>query len=139
LAKPVSDLAKPVSDLAKPVSDKFRVFGSDYPTLDGTAERDYIHVSDLARAHVCALDRMRPGYHVYNVGLGRPVSVLEMIGAFERVNAVKLDYEMAPRRSGDLPTYYARIDKIKAELEWEPRYGLDDLVRVPAASQTPSS
>ena len=107
----------------------FKIFGIDYETEDGSAERDYIHVSDLANAHICALEKAPIGYHVYNVGLGKPVSVYKVIEAFERVNKIKLNYETAPKRQGDLASYYAICTKAKSELDWSPKLDLDSIVR----------
>ena len=107
------------------------VFGNDYPTPDGTGVRDYIHVVDLAAAHVCALlaiDR-RCGVGIYNIGTGNGYSVLDMVKAFERVNGVPVPYSIKPRRAGDIATCYCNPAKARAELGWEAKYGIDDMVR----------
>ena len=107
------------------------VFGNDYPTPDGTGVRDYIHVCDLAAAHVCALQAIgrRCGIGIYNIGTGHGYSVLDMVKAFIRVNGVDVPYNIKPRRAGDIATCYCNPAKAKAELGWEAKYGIDDMVR----------
>ena len=112
------------------------VFGDDYDTPDGTGVRDYIHVVDLAKAHVAALkcfrkteDVSRLTSHVYNIGTGHGYSVLDMVKAFERVNGVNVPYSIKPRRAGDIATCYCDPSKAKAELGWEAKYGIDEMVR----------
>ncbi len=107
------------------------VFGNDYDTPDGTGIRDYIHVVDLANAHVCALKKIgdRSGLSVYNIGTGKGYSVLEVIRNFEKVNGIPIPYSIRPRREGDLASYYANADKAKRELGWQPKYGIEDMVR----------
>lgn len=103
------------------------IFGTDYPTADGTGVRDYIHVEDLAAAHICALDYLRnAGENVtLNCGYGHGFSVREVLEAVERVANLKLDIREEPRRAGDPPALIARADRIKALLGWQPQY--DDL------------
>ncbi|MBR6844469.1 MAG: UDP-glucose 4-epimerase GalE [Bacteroidales bacterium] len=114
------------------------VFGNDYPTPDGTGVRDYIHVVDLAAAHVAALQCFglefgvqgaECGVRIYNIGTGHGYSVLDMVNAFVRVNGVPVPYSIKPRRAGDIATCYCNPAKAKAELGWEARYGIDDMVR----------
>ena len=107
------------------------VFGNDYPTPDGTGVRDYIHVCDLAKAHVCALQALvnKCGIGIYNIGTGHGYSVLEMVKAFERVNGISIPYSIKPRRAGDIATCYCDPTKAKEELGWEAKYGLDEMVR----------
>ena len=118
------------------------VFGNDYPTPDGTGVRDYIHVCDLAAAHVCALKCFAPDFEfrdsksgiqtstfVYNVGTGHGYSVLDMVKAFVRVNGVEVPYSIKPRRAGDIATCYCNPAKAAAELGWKAKYGIDDMVR----------
>ena len=110
------------------------VFGDDYPTPDGTCIRDYIHVVDLARAHVAALAYLDDAsqsipYEVFNIGTGKGHSVLEVLASFERVSGKKLDYSIGPRRSGDIITAYAAIEKVLERFDWSPKYSLDDAVR----------
>lgn len=103
------------------------IFGDKYPTKDGTAERDFIHVKDLADAHVLALIGRDSGCRVYNVGLGFPVSVKEVLDAFQKQH-IAVPYKIGLNRPGDLPVYYANISKIKQDLGWKPKYGLTDII-----------
>ena len=126
------------------------VFGNDYPTPDGTGVRDYIHVVDLANAHVCALQCFERhqdietseqqdarslevsksrGLYIYNIGTGHGYSVLDMVKAFIRVNGVDVPYSIKPRRAGDIATCYCNPAKAAAELGWKAQYGIDDMVR----------
>ena len=107
------------------------IFGNDYPTPDGTCLRDYIDIVDLAKAHVCAVTRMLEGqmkepYEIYNIGTGRPVSVLELVTAFEKVNGVKLNYRFAPRRSGDVTAIWADPTLANRELGWKAERSVED-------------
>jgi UDP-glucose 4-epimerase len=109
------------------------VYGNDYPTRDGSCIRDFIHVCDIAHAHTLALDYMaegknKSGCEVFNLGSGNGVSVLEAIQAFEKVNGVKLNYSIGPRRPGDVISIYANNDLAKAALGWQPQYTLEDMV-----------
>jgi UDP-glucose-4-epimerase GalE len=108
----------------------FRVFGNDYPTPDGTCLRDYVHVTDLASAHVLALDALRGGRPstAYNLGNGRPTSVLDIIASVERVVGKPVAFDVAPRRDGDPAALFASSDRIKRELGWQPRYEDLDLI-----------
>ncbi|CAG9465667.1 unnamed protein product [Pedinophyceae sp. YPF-701] len=112
---------------------KVNVFGNDYPTKDGTGVRDYIHVVDLADAHVAALNKTRAakslGCVVYNVGTGQGTSVLEMIAAMKKACGKDIPYEIAPRRPGDSAVVYAKTDFAKQELGWEAKYNIEDMVR----------
>lgn len=101
------------------------VFGDDYDTPDGTGVRDYIHVVDLARGHVAALEHMKPGAEVYNLGTGQGTSVLQMIRAFSKAAGRDLPYEIKPRRPGDLATCYANCDKAARELNWRAQYDIN--------------
>ena len=115
------------------------VFGNDYDTPDGTGVRDYIHVCDLAAAHVAALKcfedvgrKTEDGSstsRVYNIGTGHGYSVLDMVKAFVRVNGVEVPYRIQPRRTGDIATCYCDPAKAKAELGWEAKFGIDEMVR----------
>ncbi len=98
------------------------IFGTDYATPDGTCVRDYIHVCDLAEAHVRVLDALENGSHRYNVGIGRGYSVREVLDSVRRVTGVRLRIRTAPRRAGDPPALVASPGKIRRELGWEPRY-----------------
>ncbi len=109
--------------------DKLRIFGDDYPTVDGTGVRDYIHVCDLAEGHLQALHRLDTGVHIYNLGTGRGTSVLQLVKAFEEANGIKLPYEIAPRRSGDVAASYADVNKAQRELCWMARRNITDMCR----------
>lgn len=107
-----------------------KVFGNDYPTRDGTCVRDYIHVVDVALAHIYALERLLAGkgsdpVEVFNLGTGTGSTVLEVITAFERATGVKLQWEFAPRRPGDVIAAYANTEKAKAGLGWRAERSLD--------------
>ena len=95
------------------------VYGDDYDTPDGTGMRDYIHVVDLAKGHVAAIEKMKPGVSIYNLGTGKATSVLEMVAAFEKASGKKLPYKIVGRRAGDLPKIFANPKKAKEELGWE--------------------
>jgi len=108
------------------------VRGADYPTRDGSCVRDYIHVSDIARAHVQALeylDRSVAWHEVFNLGLGDGVTVLELLQAFEQATGVKLRFRLGPRRPGDVSAVYAGRDKAKRLLGWQPRFSIEDVMR----------
>ncbi len=107
------------------------VFGNDYPTADGTCLRDYIDIVDLAKAHVCAVarmidGRMKEGYEVFNIGTGRPVSVLELINSFEKVNSLKLNWKFAPRRAGDVTAVWADPSLAERELGWKAQRSVEE-------------
>ncbi len=105
------------------------VFGADYPTPDGTCIRDYIHVSDLADAHVLAIDRLHGGSVTYNLGNGAGYSVMEVIRAVEAVGGRKVPHSIAPRRAGDPAVLVAASSRIRHELGWQPRFArLEDIV-----------
>jgi UDP-glucose 4-epimerase len=106
------------------------IFGTDYPTRDGTAIRDYIHIEDLSDAHVLALDAARAGEHqIYNLGTGTGFSVREVISATEAVTGIKVETREAPRRPGDPPMLVAASERIREELGWEPKKaGLEQMV-----------
>ena len=110
--------------------EKVEVFGDDYPTPDGTCIRDYIHVSDLSRAHLLALEALRDTGRssVYNLGNGTGYSVLEVIQAARKVTGRVIPLEIAPRRKGDPAVLVASSEKIKRELGWEPRYDLEGII-----------
>ncbi|WP_237063454.1 UDP-glucose 4-epimerase GalE [Microbulbifer zhoushanensis] len=106
------------------------VFGDDYPTADGTCERDYLHVVDLARGHVKALDWVKnnTGAEAFNLGTGKATSVLEIIQAFEEASGVKIPYSIAPRRPGDLPAFWADATKAEKLLGWNAELGLEEMM-----------
>ena len=105
------------------------VYGDDYPTIDGTGVRDYIHVVDLATGHIRALDRLRghPGIVTYNLGTGQGYSVLEVVAAFEKACGRKIPYKIVKRRPGDIAACYADPDKAKTELGWTADRGLEEM------------
>ena len=105
------------------------VFGNDYPTQDGTGIRDFIHVVDLAKGHCAALDKMKKGLNIYNLGSGKGVSVLELVNTFEKVNNIKVNYKIVERRPGDLAEYYADPNKALEELGWRTEKTLEDICR----------
>lgn len=106
--------------------DTLRVFGDDYDTIDGTAVRDYIHVVDLARGHVAALNHMNSGAHIYNLATGRGTSVLQMVAAFEKASGKTIPYEITARRPGDVPANYASPEKANQELDWKTEKTIED-------------
>ncbi len=107
------------------------VFGNDYPTHDGTGVRDYIHVVDLASAHVAALQAIERqcGCAIYNIGTGHGYSVLDVVNAFMKVNGVPVPYSIKPRRAGDIATCYCDPAKAKAELGWQAQFGIEEMCR----------
>ena len=120
-----------ISQVAIGRREYLNVFGDDYDTPDGTGVRDYIHVVDLARGHVAAINYMQQhkGESVFNLGTGNGYSVLDMVHAFEKVTGRKVPYRIAPRRPGDLATVYASPDKSAELLGWKAEYGLEDMCR----------
>lgn len=113
--------------------EKLTIFGSDYPTRDGTCVRDYIHVSDIATAHVIAIEQLvnnikLPNYDVINLGTGNGVTVLEAINAFEKVSDKKLNFEIGKRRDGDVGAIYADNTKAKQVLGWEAKKTIDEMM-----------
>lgn len=107
-----------VTQVAKGKLNQLRVFGNDYPTVDGTGVRDYIHVVDLAEGHVAALNHLQSGVHVYNLGTGNGTSVLQIVKAFEEANGLTIPYEVVDRRPGDIAECYADATKAERELGW---------------------
>ena len=107
------------------------VFGNDYPTHDGTGVRDYIHVVDLAKGHVCALKKVlaESGIHIYNLGTGIGYSVLDLVETFKKVNDIDVPYVFAPRRAGDIPECFANADKALKELGWKAEKNVEDMCR----------
>jgi len=107
------------------------VFGNDYPTKDGTGVRDYIHVVDLAKGHLKALDKIREeaGVQIYNLGTGNGYSVLDLVETFEKVNKIQVKRKIAPRRPGDIAVCYADPTKAKKELGWVAEKGIEDMCK----------
>ena len=120
-----------VAQVAVGRREKLSVYGDDYDTPDGTGVRDYIHVMDLARAHTKAVEALtqKPDSFTVNLGTGKGVSVLEMVEAFRKASGAEIPYEIAPRRAGDLPSYYADATRAKALLGWEAELDLDAMCR----------
>lgn len=116
-----------VSQVAVGKREKVFVFGDDYETVDGTGMRDYIHVVDLARGHVAALEHSQPGTHIYNLATGRGTSVLELIHAFETACGKQIPYEIVERRPGDVASSYADPTLAKQALGWTAQYTIDDI------------
>lgn len=123
-----------ITQTAIGIREQLSVFGNDYPTPDGTCIRDYIHVVDLAKAHVIALERLlnnknKGNYETFNLGTGKGSSVLEVINAFEKVSGKKLNYKIVGRREGDIVSAYADTKKANEELGWKAALSLDDAMR----------
>ncbi len=118
-----------ITQVAVGKRDHLNVFGNDYPTHDGTGVRDYIHVVDLALGHVAALKKIEEnaGLRVYNLGTGVGYSVLDIVKAFEEASGVKIPYEIAPRRPGDIATCYSDPTKAKEELGWVAERGIEEM------------
>ncbi|MEG0911927.1 MAG: UDP-glucose 4-epimerase GalE, partial [Ruthenibacterium sp.] len=119
-----------VTQVAVGRRDKLSIFGQDYDTVDGTGVRDYIHVVDLAVAHLCALNnRLKAkGCRAWNIGTGNGSSVLQVKNTFEQVNGVTIPFEIVPRREGDVATSFADNTRAVAELGWIPQYTLEDML-----------
>lgn len=119
-----------VTQVAVGRREKLAIFGDDYDTVDGTGVRDYIHVVDLANAHLCALNNRleNTGCRAWNIGTGNGSSVLQVKNTFEKVNGVPVAYEISPRRSGDVATSFADNSRAVAELGWKPQYQLEDML-----------
>ncbi|MEN8549584.1 UDP-glucose 4-epimerase GalE [Acinetobacter soli] len=120
-----------VTQVAVGRREKLSIFGQDYDTADGTGVRDYIHVVDLANAHLCALNNRlnAQGCRAWNIGTGQGSSVLEVKNTFEQVNGVPIAFEFAPRREGDVATSFADNQRAMNELDWAPKYTLEDMLK----------
>lgn len=118
-----------IAKVAKGELKKLSIFGNDYPTIDGTGVRDYIHVVDLAEGHVAALDKLTAGVHIYNLGTGQGTSVLQLVKAFEEASGTKVPYEVVERRVGDIASCYADVSKAKRELGWTAKRGILEMCR----------
>jgi UDP-glucose 4-epimerase len=120
-----------ICKVAKGELPQLNVFGDDYETVDGTGVRDYIHVEDLAAGHVKAYYKIKSsdGLFTYNLGTGNGYSVLQVINAFEKVNNIKINYKIAPRRAGDVAIVYADTKKAEAEIGFKARYEIEDMCK----------
>lgn len=123
-----------ITQTAAGIRSQLKVFGSDYNTPDGSAMRDYIHVVDLAEAHVIAVQRLveqkqKRNYEFFNIGTGKGLTVLEIIKAFESVNKLKLNYQIVDRRPGDVEKIYADTSWANTELGWKAKLDVDDMMR----------
>jgi UDP-glucose 4-epimerase len=118
-----------VTKVAKGDLEKLRIFGDDYNTIDGTGVRDYIHVVDLAKGHVKAIENLKTGVNIYNLGTGHGTSVLQLVDAFMTVNEVTVPYEIVDRRSGDIAACYADATKAKKELGWRAEKDIKAMVK----------
>jgi UDP-glucose 4-epimerase len=123
-----------ITQTAAGLRDKITVFGNDYDTPDGTCIRDYIHVVDLAKAHVAATERLlnkknKKPFELFNLGTGRGNTVLEVIHAFEKVTGVKLNYKIGERRAGDVEKVWADATLANTELGWKTSYSLEDIMK----------
>ncbi|MDE6285243.1 MAG: UDP-glucose 4-epimerase GalE [Bacilli bacterium] len=121
-----------IAKVASGELDCLNIFGDDYETFDGTGVRDFIHIVDLAKAHINGLKKLekeKHGLYVYNLGTGTGYSVLELIKAFEKVNDVKINYKVVDRRPGDVAVCYADVTKAKEELGWQAEFNIDDMCR----------
>lgn len=116
-----------IAQVATGRREKLSILGNDYPTPDGTCKRDYIHVVDVARGHLAALEHLTPGATAYNLGSGIPTSVLELVNTFMKVTGKDIPYEFASRREGDLPEFYADPTKARQELDWQTEHTLEDM------------
>jgi len=128
-----NNLVPMITQTASGKHKEMKVFGNNYDTRDGTCIRDYVHVCDIATAHIDALlyleaNKNAPAYSVFNLGTGNGVSVLEMINAFEKESGKKLNYVIAPRRDGDVGAIFSDCTKAKKLLGWEPKYSLPDMM-----------
>ena len=123
-----------ITQTAVGIREKLMVYGNDYPTKDGTPIRDYIHVVDLAKAHVLAVERIiknqqEKPFEIFNLGTGNGFSVLDIINSFEEVTNSKLNYEITDRRAGDVPKLFASIDLVKNKLGWKPSKSLNEMIK----------
>ena len=120
-----------VTQVASGKREYLRVWGDDYPTVDGTGVRDYIHVMDLAEGHVRAIEKLNEekGVLVYNLGTGKGVSVLELVHAFEKANDLTIPYQVFERRAGDIAEFYADASKAERELGWKAARTIEDMCR----------
>ncbi len=128
-----TNLVPVITQTAAGLREVVEIFGDDYNTSDGTCVRDYVHVVDIARAHVTAVSRLldkknKDSFEIFNLGTGRGNTVLEVIHTFEKVTGQKLNYKIGPRRTGDVEKVYADTTKANLELGWKAEHSLEDIV-----------
>lgn len=116
-----------ITKVAKRELSHLNIFGDDYDTIDGTGVRDYLHVVDLARGHISAIESLKRGVDVYNLGTGRGISVLQLVDSFEKTTNIKIPYKIVARRPGDIAECYADPSKAKNELNWNTIHDIDDM------------
>ena len=118
-----------ISQVAVARLEKLMVFGDDYDTIDGTGVRDYIHIVDLAKGHLAALNKIKlnPGLGIFNLGTGRGYSVMEVLNAFSNASGKQIPYEVVGRRAGDIAESYADASKANQELDWEAEFGIEKM------------
>ena len=126
-----SNLAPIIAECAIGKREYITIFGDDYNTPDGTCIRDYIHVVDLVKSHVKAMEFLikNRGKHAFNVGTGIGVSILEAVKSFEKINNLKINYSIGPRRSGDIEEIYANANLVNIKLDWEPKEILEKAMK----------
>ncbi|MCR5705871.1 MAG: UDP-glucose 4-epimerase GalE [Acholeplasmatales bacterium] len=126
-----NNLAPYITQVMVGKRDHLNIFGNDYDTKDGTCIRDYIHVCDLARGHVCAIKKLleNPGVVIYNLGTGKGSSVLDILHAFEAAYGKPIPYEFAPRRAGDITANYTKVEKAEREIGFKAQYDIMDMAR----------
>jgi UDP-glucose 4-epimerase len=118
-----------ITQVAVGARKELSIFGSDYDTPDGTCQRDFIHVMDLAEGHLAALQSLQSGCNAFNLGTGVPISVLEMVKAFETENQLELPHKVVARRAGDIAAVWADTAKAKTDLNWQAKRDLREMVR----------
>lgn len=126
-----NNLTPYIARVANKKMPELLVFGNDYKTVDGTGVRDYVHVSDLAEGHICALEALktRSGVHIWNLGTGQGYSVLDILSAFEAVSGISIPYRITPRRPGDIAICYADPTKARNDLGWIAKRGLSEMMK----------
>ena len=132
--KPLTNLLPIITRTASGKMKELTVFGNNYDTRDGTCIRDYIHVSDIAAAHVYALNYLierknNSNYSIFNLGTGRGVTILEAILSFEKTTGIKLNYKIGARRNGDVPAVFSDSTKAFTQLKWKPKFGIDQMMQ----------
>ena len=129
-----NNLVPVITETAIGKREELVVFGDDYDTRDGSCIRDYIHIMDLAQAHTKALqflinENNQKNVEIFNLGIGQGVSVLEAVEAFKKTTGQALNYRIGPRRPGDVVAIYANQDRATDLLKWQPKYGIEDIMK----------